>query len=307
MTDEKIESGMTIGRWTVENDTRYVKNRKQWLCRCQCGTEKYVDENNLLFGKSKSCGCAAVERGKSRAKNLNGQKFGRLTVLERAANKGRLVCWKCKCSCGNETIVSAKQLLSGKTRSCGCLRKEKTIENHGIRDLRHYQTGYIRVLYQTDRRNKKRSVVWHCICTRCGKEVDLSEDELTQGNYVSCSCYRKELNAHIGETLHFVDNTCVEWLENRKHRSDNKSGFRGVTCVANHKYKVSIGFRKVRYYLGTYDTLDEAIEVRLNAEKQYHDAFVEQFKLWNQGASVDPEWAKENPFEFHPTVKKQIS
>lgn len=32
--------------------------------------------------------------------------------------------WLCKCDCGNEKIVVADNLSSGKLKSCGCLKKE---------------------------------------------------------------------------------------------------------------------------------------------------------------------------------------
>lgn len=62
--------------------------------------------------------------------DLRGQHFGRLTVIDRAGtNKlNRDILWKCKCVCGNTTIVDAHQLRSGGTRSCGCLRREKSRE-----------------------------------------------------------------------------------------------------------------------------------------------------------------------------------
>ena len=57
--------------------------------------------------------------------DLTGQKFGRLTVIEedgKRNNKGYIM-WKCKCDCGNTTIVSSNHLRSGSTKSCGCLKK----------------------------------------------------------------------------------------------------------------------------------------------------------------------------------------
>lgn len=59
------------------------------------------------------------------AKNLTGQVYGRLTVIERASNvvSGRPR-WVCRCSCGTETTVDSLNLYSGNTKSCGCLRKE---------------------------------------------------------------------------------------------------------------------------------------------------------------------------------------
>ena len=46
-------TGKTIENWNVLS---YLGNRR-WLCRCSCGKEKSVHSDNLLQGKSKSCGC----------------------------------------------------------------------------------------------------------------------------------------------------------------------------------------------------------------------------------------------------------
>ncbi len=56
--------------------------------------------------------------------DLTGQRFGRLTVVERAENKGKPTVWLCKCDCGNEKIVRGSDLKNGHTQSCGCFHKE---------------------------------------------------------------------------------------------------------------------------------------------------------------------------------------
>ena len=57
--------------------------------------------------------------------DLTGQRFGRLTAVERAGTaKSHQSLWECKCDCGNEVAVRACNLKSGKTTSCGCFRKE---------------------------------------------------------------------------------------------------------------------------------------------------------------------------------------
>jgi hypothetical protein len=54
-------------------------------------------------------------------KDLTGQIFGKLKVVEQvAAIKGRAA-WRCFCDCGNETIKLGRYLLNGDTRSCGCV------------------------------------------------------------------------------------------------------------------------------------------------------------------------------------------
>lgn len=64
------------------------------------------------------------------ANDLLGKKIGKLTVIGRAPNRGKLALWICRCTCGNKTTVLAGNLSRGHTRSCGCLWEE-SITKHG--------------------------------------------------------------------------------------------------------------------------------------------------------------------------------
>lgn len=57
--------------------------------------------------------------------DLNGQKFGRLTIIDSNFIKlnGRPYC-KCLCDCGKIVNVRKDLVKSIKVRSCGCLQKE---------------------------------------------------------------------------------------------------------------------------------------------------------------------------------------
>lgn len=63
-----------------------------------------------------------------KALDLVGQNFGRLSVLSRDGSRNSKSTWKCRCSCGNVKIISSTGLMSGKSRSCGCLQKEEQSE-----------------------------------------------------------------------------------------------------------------------------------------------------------------------------------
>lgn len=63
-------------------------------------------------------------------KDIEGQKFGRLTVTRYVEQRKRRAHWLCRCECGNELIVSGKHLRNGHTQSCGCLKVDK-ITTHG--------------------------------------------------------------------------------------------------------------------------------------------------------------------------------
>jgi hypothetical protein len=56
--------------------------------------------------------------------DLTGQKFHRLTVVERVKNTGGATMWLCNCDCGKKTEVNSSYLRAGKIKSCGCYRKE---------------------------------------------------------------------------------------------------------------------------------------------------------------------------------------
>ena len=57
--------------------------------------------------------------------DLSGQKFGKLTVLERAnPNQKGGARWLCQCECGQTTTVDSYSLRSGHTKSCGCIHGE---------------------------------------------------------------------------------------------------------------------------------------------------------------------------------------
>lgn len=63
-----------------------------------------------------------------------GQSFGRLTVIGVAdvTKSGRKL-WLCRCVCGNETKKRPSSLRSGRSKSCGCLRKEVSAAMAGSR------------------------------------------------------------------------------------------------------------------------------------------------------------------------------
>lgn len=58
-------TGMRFGRLTVLPVAISVQStdrrRRKWLCKCVCGTEKYVESSHLRTGHTISCGCAILE------------------------------------------------------------------------------------------------------------------------------------------------------------------------------------------------------------------------------------------------------
>lgn len=115
-------TGEVFGRLTALCRVENEKGQMRWKCICECGKETLVSHNNLVRGTTTSCGCYRREiTNKALLKNLVGEKFGELTVIERAPTKKGATYWKCLCSCGKYSVVASTNLLRGMTMSCGCL------------------------------------------------------------------------------------------------------------------------------------------------------------------------------------------
>ncbi|MGI6012649.1 MAG: hypothetical protein ACOX8H_14380 [Ruminococcus sp.] len=287
MANRKDLTGLRFGKLTVIKRTEKRQNNYwMWQCRCDCGGEILVNTRRLTRGTVTDCGCVPklTARNGSIAEDLTGKQFGNLTVIRRASNKKGRTCWQCRCSCGKMHTVSAHDLKSGKVKSCGCLRRRK---EQGMRDITGQKFGRLTALFPTKERDKKGSILWQCRCD-CGRELKVSEDGLVHGHYRSCGCLKQELQKNIASSLTWVDNTCVEWLEKRKHRKDNTSGFRGICRGKNGSYRVTIGFKKQRFYVGTFRDFDEAVQARLKAEELIHDGFIKAYYRWKRQGGKKP-------------------
>ena len=128
-------TGQRYGRLTVIERAESSKQpsgqtKTRWRCKCDCGNEIVVLGHSLKSGNTQSCGCLNSEKTHERTfVDLTGQKFNKLTVIERAEDHEqpggqRKTMWRCRCDCGNETIVTAYDLFHGHTKSCGCILEE---------------------------------------------------------------------------------------------------------------------------------------------------------------------------------------
>lgn len=293
-------TGKRFGKLTVIEKTGEQEDRYwTWRCKCDCGKEIVVNTKRLTRGTVSHCGCEkknAASLGPI-PDDLTGKRYGKLTVLrlDKYRDNGKSS-WFCQCDCGNQCVVTAYSLHYKKRKSCGCLHRETDVGQET--DLRNKVFGKLTALYPTEQQDRNGSVLWRCRC-ECGNTVNVSQDSLLQGHYRSCGCVRQELQNNLYENLTFVDNTCVEVLERRKSRSDNTSGFRGVSKGPDGKWLVTIGLQSKRYYVGLYSKFDDAVKARLHIEEALHDGFVEAYQTWHSQAADNESWANENPFYFN--------
>src|SRR3990167_5305831 len=86
---------------------------------CDCGKTKVIQATNLP--RTKSCGC----EGRRKLENypsIEGKQFGRLKAIKRI--RSGTTKYICRCECGVGKVVTYINLMSGGTKSCGCLQKE---------------------------------------------------------------------------------------------------------------------------------------------------------------------------------------
>ena len=179
-------------RPTEERKRGYI----MWECRCDCGNVTRVEGSRLASGGVASCGCLRKEKvAKIQAKDLTGQRFGRLIALRSLdERKNGSIVWECKCDCGSITHTASQDLISGTTRSCGCLRKDKVVQSP-TKDLTGQRFGRLVVLRAMEKR-KKGYIMWECQCD-CGNVVSVLTSRLTNGAVSSCGCSQKDSLAEI--------------------------------------------------------------------------------------------------------------
>lgn len=121
--------------------------------------------------------------------------------------------WKCRCDCGKEFLVDARELKTGLVQSCGC----EPSAGQNIKNLTGMRFGKLTVLGKSGNRAKDRNPLWLCRCD-CGKEVEATKRKLVTGNLSSCGCGRKPpLKGWIGKRFGRVVVLEYAGKENDRH------------------------------------------------------------------------------------------
>lgn len=216
--------------------------------------------------------------------DIIGKRFGRLVVTgfyegnDKPQNKYLI----CQCDCGNTKIVQRNNLQSGNTISCGCYRKEKMKEVNSKKNIYEFIDDYV-VGYDVrfnkpftvdlDDYEKIKDITW----TR-----DSNGYVIASRTYGYIGLSRYILDCHKGDGI-IVDHINGDINNNRKHnlRKTNKSinslnrnpkgngrlGTLGVRKTKN-RYEARIIIDGEDIYIGSFLTLEEAKQARINYEEQ---------------------------------------
>ena len=225
--------------------------------------------------------------------DLTGQRFGRLTVVKRVEDyilpSGQhKPQWLCKCDCGNETIVLGELLRYHHTQSCGCLHSEITSiikKKYNRYDLSgEYGIGYDckdkMFLFDLEDYNKIKDYCW-AINTN-GYVV--THDNNNKGKMLLMhrlimDCDNNGLYVdHIHGEQSKYDNRksnlrIVTPYQNSLNRAKLKNNTSGTTGVSwnkrKNKWESYIGVNGKRIKLGYFDSFDDAVAARKQAEEKY--------------------------------------
>lgn len=223
-------------------------------------------------------------------KDLSGQKFGRLTVIERdlQAPKGRSK-WICRCDCGNTVSVLRNHLVSGGTISCGC-----ALKGVNLKPLSPGQRFWRLEVVEMTSKKSGNTYIYKCKCD-CGNTCFASRAALVNGYTKSCGCLQREKARERFAPVKsrrdalYIDGTDIVQLMPGERKS-NTSGKRGVSWDSSvGTWRADIGFKGKRYRLGSSRDFDTAVSIREEAEKALHGNFLEWY------AKAYPEqWEKIN-------------
>lgn len=183
--------------------------------------------------------------------DLTGRKFEKLTVLHRVASistakRKYITMWKCLCECGKEKEVRSYSLLSGNTKSCGCIQKKKASENGKLK-LKPDSARERNLVYKAYKRRAKAKKIDFVIsyeefvllmkkpCVYCGENDSNSyRKRYEQGFLRYNGVDRKDSN--LGYTLDNIF-TCCAQCNYMKLDYTEKEFFAKIEKIYNNRIK----------------------------------------------------------------------
>ena len=157
--------------------------------------------------------------GQKNKKDITGQVFGKLTALKCTGNKKyNSYVWECVCDCGNKVAAQIGSLMSGNTKSCGCVNKERIIKhNKEVKRLPNNMGAFNTLYYKYKQAAKRRDV-----------DFNISKEQFAELIKKSCHYCGTPPNKK------FFQDRCddIFVIYNGIDRVDNEIGYHDFNCVA---------------------------------------------------------------------------
>lgn len=225
-----------------------------------------------------------------KVQDLTNKKFNKLLVIERNYDAKR-TSWFCKCDCGNDKLISvfANNLISGRTKSCGCERHRSRPRYRNQYDLSTYDygVGYTKnkeeFYFDKEDYDKIKDFCWHLdkdnyvvACVTKNKKTTTIKMHRVIMN-VSDPTIQVDHIYHVNydnrkSKLRIITNQNNQ--RNRQVSSTNTSGMTGVSWNKREKrWRAYITINNKQINLGYYANIEDAIAARKAAEKEYFGEF----------------------------------
>lgn len=200
-----------------------------------------------------------------KTKDLTGKTFGRLTVIKRAENdKHRHPRWHCLCSCGSVTTTNCSSLIAGRSKSCGCLKREKAT-SHGMRHHPVYGVWQQMKARCLNKKNKRwanyggRGII---VCARWETSFENFWLDMGPTYKKGMSIDRKDNDGNY-EPGNCRWATAVQQNNNRSVNKNNTSGSRGVHWDKRHKkWNARVQENRKLKHIGYFSDKIEAAQAR---------------------------------------------
>ena len=146
-------------------------------------------------------------------KDITGERFGRLlVVIEANKNSSGRVSWLCRCDCGNEAIVASDALVSCRTKSCGCLQRERTADAN-VHRIKH---GHARGAGGNKRATTPEYRSWRAMLERC-RNPNAPNYHLYGGRGITFCDEWKEFSAFLADMGPRGDGLTLDRIDTNGH------------------------------------------------------------------------------------------
>ena len=137
---------------------------------------------------SRAAGCiAAAIKLNEKVTWIIDNKLLIVELLDTRNNSGQRL-WKCICDCGNERILTTYAIKSGRTKSCGCIKKDYYLRPKN--NLLNLKFGNLTVIEFCEKNETQHQLIWKCLCD-CGQTTFSTTFLLKNGIKQNCGCVAK--------------------------------------------------------------------------------------------------------------------